>query len=362
MRDRFRIDSEKISLHPERVAQWLRARDDWEKAKDVFPIYVEISPVGYCNHECTFCGVDYMLDRPEKPQLKPEVMNALLGDMAKNGVLSVMFAGAGEPLLYKPLADAIVHADAVGLDTSITTNGVLLTEAFARKAFAAKTLRWIKVSINGGDPDTYAAIHRTKPEDFDRVLRNLEAAVKVRRELGAKVTLGAQMVALPETQGTSRARPLVRQTYPSNVASAEGLARRLRDVGVDYLVVKPYSQHLMSERTRVYADTHYVDGESWARALEAMSTDTFNVVVRYRTMASYGSEERGYSQCHATPFQWAYVEADGAVWGCSAYLGRVEKGEQYGLDIGECRKNCRMHHVNLYLEELAHPGPHVNFI
>jgi cyclic pyranopterin phosphate synthase len=181
MTDRFRIDSEKMSMHPRRVAEWLESRNDWEKAKNVFPIYVEVSPVGYCNHSCTFCGVDYMLDRPEKPQLKPEVMQRLLTDMAANGVLSVMFAGAGEPLLYKTLADTIVHADGVGIDTSITTNGVLLTEAFARRAFAAKRLRWIKVSINAGTADVYASIHRTKPEDFDRVLRNLEAAVRIRK-------------------------------------------------------------------------------------------------------------------------------------------------------------------------------------
>jgi MoaA/NifB/PqqE/SkfB family radical SAM enzyme len=383
-----------MSLHPRRVAAWLDAQDDWDKAKDVYPIYVEVSPVGYCNHECTFCGVDYMLDRPDKPMLKADVMNALLGDMAACGVLSVMFAGAGEPLLYKPLADAIVHADGVGLDTSITTNGVLLTEAFARKAFAASRLRWIKVSINAGTPEVYAAIHRTKPDDFDRVLRNLEAAMKIREQLGARVTIGAQMVALPAIEGADKSRPLVRVKYPSNIDTAEPLARRLRDVGVDYLVVKPYSQHLMSEETRVYEHTAYEDADAWARGLEAISRPGFDVVVRTRTMAGV-TGDRGYEKCHATPFHWAYVEADGEVWGCSAYLGRGEDGRHFGddrfrygnvntasfrdvwrgerrranweyvrngLDISECRKNCRMHHVNGYLEQLLHPGPHASFI
>ena len=46
MNDRHRIDSEKMSLHPSRVAAWLEARDDWEKAKNIFPLYVEVSPVG----------------------------------------------------------------------------------------------------------------------------------------------------------------------------------------------------------------------------------------------------------------------------------------------------------------------------
>lgn len=395
MADRYRIDGEKMSLHPLRVAQWMQSKDDWEKAKDVFPIYVEVSPVGYCNHACTFCGVDYMLDRSDKPQLAPDTLKQMLTDMGRNGVLSVMFAGAGEPLLYKPLADMIHHADSVGIDTSITTNGVLLTEAFSRKALAAERLRWIKVSINGGDAETYGAIHRSKAGDFDRVIENLKTAVRVRREVGGTCTIGAQMVALPETNGTSKDRPLVRQTFPSNIASAAPLAEHLRDAGIDYLVVKPYSQHLMSERTRVYDGTRYEDAAAWARSLEAMSSGSFNVVVRYNTMSSLEEASRGYDKCHATPFHWAYVEADGEVWGCSAYLGRDEGGVAYGddrfrfgsvngssfsdvwrgdrrracwehvrttLDISECRTNCRMHHVNRYLESVLDPGPHASFI
>jgi radical SAM protein with 4Fe4S-binding SPASM domain len=395
MRDPFRIDSEKMSLHPRRVAQWLDAQHDWEKAREVFPIYVEVSPVGYCNHACTFCGVDYMLDRPEKPMLRPAVMTALLTDMHRHGVLSVMFAGAGEPLLYKPLADAIVHADGLGLDTSITTNGVLLTEAFAQKAFTAEHLRWIKVSINAGDRDTYARIHRTKPEDFDKVLANLEAAAKVRDKLGSKCTLGAQMVALPEVRAADPKRALMTVQYPSNYDTAPALARRLRDAGVDYLVVKPYSQHLMSSDTRAYQGTVYPDAAAWAGDLRSYGTDRFNVMVRHQTMSELERPDRGYERCHATPYHWAYVEADGDVWGCSAYLGRDEGDKHYGderfrygnvnessfaevwrsdrrkanweyvrdgLDISECRQNCRMHQVNLHLEAVLTPGPHANFI
>ena len=394
MNDRHRIDSEKMSLHPSRVAAWLEARDDWEKAKNIFPLYVEVSPVGYCNHACTFCGVDYMLARPEKPQLSQEVMTRTLTGMHEAGVRSVMFAGAGEPLLYKPLADTLRHADSIGLDASITTNAVLLTDSFAKQTLGLERLRWIKVSLNAGDRDTYAAIHKTKPEDFDKVLENLERAVRVREQVGGHVTIGAQMVALPEASGRTR-RSLLQEHHPANVHTAIKLAETLRDLGLDYLVIKPYSQHLMSEWTRMYDGVQYRDEEAWLAALEAVSTDSFKVVVRRQTMASLATEERGYTKCQATPYVWAYLEADGEVWGCSTYLGREEKGVTYGddrfrygnvnaesfhaiwqgdrrrenwryvmhdLDVTECRKNCRMHHVNKYLHEVASPGPHVNFI
>lgn len=401
MSDQFRIDSHKLMLHPQRVTQWLESQDDWNRARDVFPLYVEISPVGFCNHACTFCGVDYMLERPDKKMLAPERLKAVLTDMAEHGVRSVMFAGAGEPLIYKHLADMICHADAIGLDTSITTNGVLMTEEFCRQAFQAKRLRWIKVSINGGTAPVYEALHQARAGDFQRVVANLATAARVREELKRGPTLGAQMVALPAIEKADLRFPGSTLKYPSNFETAAELARTARSSGIDYLVIKPYSQHLMSEGTKAYEDVDYHQVD-WAEAARREATEQFKVIVRYQTMANWDSADRGYNFCRATPNFWAYLEADGNVWGCSAYLGRTDsatgevfgddrfrygnvnaesfaeiwRGErrrenweyvrkshaQGGLDISECRKNCRMHAVNLYLHELANPGPHDSFI
>ena len=165
MSDRTRIDGQKLDLHPARVAAMLAAKDDWEMAKGVFPIYMEISPVGVCNHECTFCSVDYMIDREDAPRLEYGAFARALEDMAAHGVKSIMFAGAGEPLLYrdkksrKDLADIILLADSLGMDTAITTNAVLLTPKFCERAFTAKRLRWVRTSINAGDAGTDAKVH-----------------------------------------------------------------------------------------------------------------------------------------------------------------------------------------------------------
>ncbi len=255
MGDKTRMDGQKLDMHPARLAAWLAARDDWDKAKDIFPIYTEISPVGVCNHQCTFCSVDYMLDRKDAPRLDYSVMTRTLTDMATHGVLAAMFAGCGEPLIYRgkdghDLADVILHADSVGLDTAVTTNSVLLTDKVCEKAFQAKRLRWIRTSVNAGDRETYARIHRTKPIDFDAVIRNLEQAVKIRERLGSKVILFGQIVVVPEASGRSRGSVGL-ERYPSNIHTVIPLAKALRDIGVDNLGVKPFKQHTVElERTR----------------------------------------------------------------------------------------------------------------
>lgn len=360
--DRLRIDSHKLLLHPGRVARWLEAGDDWERARAVYPLYVEVSPSGACNHRCTFCALDYMGYKPRF--LDPDVMAGRFEEMAGLGVKSVMFGGEGEPFLHRRMADMALSAADAGLDLAFTTNGVLLRPDTAR-AVLPRTA-WVKVSLNAGTAETYARIHRTDAADFDKVVANLGHAARERQARGWNVTLGAQILLLPE-----------------NASEVETLARLCRDLGLDYLVVKPYSQHSFSQ-TRQYEDMDYAPYLDMAERLEALSTDAFSLVFRAATMARY-RRERPYDRCRAVPHFWAYVSADHGVWSCSAYLGderfvfgslaeesfrdiwegpaRQRNWELLRtLDISSCRSNCRMDAVNAYLAELAAPGPHANFI
>lgn len=364
MGDRFRIDGHKIQFHPERVGAWKAAGDDWARAKSVYPIYVEVSPSGACNHRCTFCAVDYIGYKARKPDTA--MLNKRLAEMAGLGVRSVMFAGEGEPLLNRDIGDIASRAKEAGLDVSFTTNATALSEQLIDNLMPS-TL-WIKASINAGDAETYAKVHRTKAEHFDAAFKNMEAAAAWRAKHGGSTALGAQMVLLPD-----------------NAKSARAFARRAKEAGLDYAVIKPYSQH-KSSVTREYEGIDYDRLAEEAGDLSSLDDDSFQVVYRRRTMANLKEEKPYYTKCGATPFFWAYVMADGAVYSCSAYLQderfllgnlnthtfrEIWEGEKRranfafvrdGLDIGECRKNCRMDAVNRHLWDLEHPPEHVNFI
>ena len=355
--DEFGIDGHKLMYHVDRVHDWLQG-------EPVYPIYVEISPAGACNHRCTFCAVDYI--GYQTRYLDKEVLMKCLTDMGKHGVRSVMYAGEGEPLLYKHLPEIIRHTKKAGIDVSITTNAVALTDKFCQEALSS--ISWIKASVNGGTPETYAKIHQTKPIDFERAFTNLERAVQIKNEKKYHTTLGIQCLLLPENAGEMTL-----------------LAERAKSMGLHYLVVKPYSQHLMSD-THLYEHVDYDEFKDLEDELARFDGDGFNIIFRSHTMEKLRETTRYYNVCQATPFFWAYIMASGDVYGCSAYLederfcyGNINKslfseiweGEKrmksidyvrHQLNISECRKNCRMDEVNRYLWDVKHPKPHANFI
>jgi len=365
--DIFSIDSHKLIYHPARVAQLLKVGDDWEKAKTVYPIYVEVSPVGACNQRCTFCAVDYIGYKSRTLNL--EILHDRLPEMAELGIKSIMYAGEGEPLLHKHINEIVQCTYDSRISISFTTNGTAMNEAFIERSLEKS--EWIKVSLNAGSSKTYAKVHQTKEKDFDLVIDNLKKAVKFKKKHDLSCTIGIQTLLLPE-----------------NSEEMFDLAKLCREeIGVDYLVIKPYSQHKFSE-TRQYEGIDYSNSLSLGEKLDSLCTKDFNVVFRGNTMKKYSlADSERYAKCNSTPFLWAYIMADGAVYGCSAYL--LDKRFEYGdlnsqtfkelwqsekrqenfhyvqkeLDIKECRKNCRMDEANRYLYTLKENQiPHVNFI
>lgn len=353
MAENIRMDSHKLIYHPDAVARWM-------KGENIYPIEIEISPSGSCNHRCVFCAVDYIGYQPKL--LDKNIILRDIAQMSKKGLRSVICSGEGEPLLNTDMPDIANGIKACGVDVAMSTNGVLFTEERINECLGAFT--WIRFSVASMEKESYDKIQRGKSGDLDKVRENLEAAVRIKRNKKLNTTLGVQCLLLPD-----------------NMNELPKMARQLCEIGVDYLTIKPYSQHLHSENT---FQINYEEMLEIEQELKQYATEDFSIYFRTNAMKKM-HHEKCYTQCYGLPFM-THIDSRGNVWPCVAHIGTKEfcygniyeqtfeqiwEGDRRekivkklnSLDINKvCREACRLDEMNKYLDELKHPGEHVNFI
>lgn len=353
MAENIRMDSHKLIYHPDAVARWM-------KGENIYPIEIEISPSGACNHRCVFCAVDYIGYQPDF--LNKDIILRDVTQMSRKGLKSVICSGEGEPLLNKDMPDIANGIKACGVDVAMSTNGVLFTKEKANDCLKAFT--WVRFSVASMEEQSYDKIQRGKAGDLEKVKTNLADIVKVKKDQGLKTTLGVQCLLLPD-----------------NANQLPDMAKELRMIGVDYLTVKPYSQHLHSENTFQIDYNQMMELE---QEVKGYSTEGFSIYFRANAMKKV-HHEKCYQHCYGLPFM-THIDAKGNVWPCVAHIGTQEfcYGNIYGqtfeeiwegekrqeviqklnlLDINKvCREACRLDEINKYLAELKCPGEHVNFI
>ena len=286
-----------------------------------------------------------------------------LRELSMRGLKSVIYAGEGEPLLHKDAPDIFNRTKESGIDVAISTNGVLFTPGVAKESM--KALTWMRFSVAAIREHTYMEIQRASKGDFEKVLVNMEEAVRVKRDQQLKTTIGVQMLLLPE-----------------NKDQVVEMGREMRRIGVDYFTVKPFSQHPQSKQIlQVDYDQEMLEIQQQVKCLE---NENFKIYFRLHAMEMLKCK-RAYKQCLALPFM-VYIDAKGNVWPCIVFMGKKElsygnlneetfvqiwegkKREQLvdylmKMDLEKnCREICRLDEMNKYLDVLKHPGEHVNFI
>lgn len=353
MAENIRMDSHKLIYHPDAVARWMNG-------ENIYPIEIEISPSGACNHRCVFCAVDYIGYQPNF--LDKDTILRDISAMSKKGLKSVICSGEGEPLLNVDMPNIANGIKACDVDVAMSTNGALFTKDKAKECLAAFT--WIRFSVASMEESSYGKIQRGKQGDLERVKTNLTDAVKIKRDQKLNTTLGVQCLLMPD-----------------NMSQLPDMAKQLREIGVDYLTIKPYSQHLHSDNT---FEINYETMLELEQDIKQYATENFAIYFRANAMKKM-HHEKCYKQCFGLPFM-THIDAKGNVWPCVAHIGTEEfcYGNIYEqtfeeiwegtkrqeiiqklnvLDINKvCREACRLDEINKYLNELKHPGEHVNFI
>jgi len=265
---KLNLDSHKLHYHADRVSEFL------EKG-DCYPIYMEVSPVGSCNHRCVFCAYDY-IGYPNR-KLDREVFLRFIDEVSDCGLRSLLFAGEGEPLIHPDIGEFVTYTKQKGIDVGLFTNGELLDKKLNETIL--KSLTFIRFSINGGNRDNYNLIH--KRDSFNKVIENLKYCATLKKQNSLDVTIGIQFVLLPE-----------------NIDSIKDLIFMVKDIGIDYLSIKPFVLQNESQFYRQKTFDHDLD--SFFNELESYSNDNFKVVARINAFKKYGI--RDYNRCYGCSF------------------------------------------------------------
>jgi len=362
------LDGHKLEWHRERVEAWLRG-------ERIAPITIDCALTRACTYKCVYCYGQ--LQANDEKRMTKDVIFRFLDDAAEIGVKAISFVSDGESTCSPHLTDAILRGRRNGLDMALGTNGYLLKDERLEEILPALT--YLRFNISAADRERYAQIHGCAPACYDKVMGTIRKAVAIKKAKGLPVTLGLQMVLLPQFED---------QIIP--------LAKLGRELGVDYLVIKHCSD---DENASLGVDySRYEVMVDVLKEAEELSSPDYLVRAKWSKILSGG--KRCYSRCYGPPFIMQF-SGSGLVAPCGMlfnskykkyHIGNIAetsfkelwKSERYweviNLIASEkfdartmCGSLCLQHKVNEYLWELKQnktmprrnkqlPPMHINFI
>jgi radical SAM protein with 4Fe4S-binding SPASM domain len=172
--------------HPQKLSSFL-------EKKVTAPIYVRIKPTNTCPHNCFYCIYRFEFSgiHPESVRtdmIPKEKMFEILDDLKAMGIKAVTFSGGGEPLHYPWINEVLKKVLDSKMDFSIITNGQLLHNEAAELLSQAK---WIRVSLDYPDAETFSKIRGVPPTFFDQIKENIK---KFGRMKNSNCSLGVNCV------------------------------------------------------------------------------------------------------------------------------------------------------------------------
>jgi len=362
------LDDHKLLWHRERLDAWLRG-------ERIAPITIDCSLTRRCTYRCVYCYGQLQANDTKK--MTRDVIFRFLDDAAEIGVKAVSFVSDGESTCSPHLYDAILRGKQNGLDMALGTNGYLLKDDRLEEILPALT--YIRFNISAAEAGRYAEIHGSRKGCYDKVINTIESCVSIKKKNGLDVTIGIQMVLLPE---------FADQILP--------LAKLGKELSVDYFVIKHCSD---DEKGSLGVDySKYYRLTKVLKEAEDYSDGDYIVRAKWSKLLSDG--KRKYRRCYGPPFIMQF-SGSGLVAPCGMlfnskykkyHIGNIVdtsfkdlwRSERYweviNLIASEqfdantmCGTLCLQHKVNEFLWDLKHAGlefaemmeeppDHVNFI
>ena len=131
--------------------------------------YLRISITEHCNLRCTYCMPEEGILLTPKPKLMTaDEIVSVAQTFVSLGVTKIRLTG-GEPLIRKDAAEIMVRFGKLGVNLTITTNGILVPNFI--ETFKEAGIKSINISIDSLIKDKFNTI--TRRDYFDLVQKNI---------------------------------------------------------------------------------------------------------------------------------------------------------------------------------------------
>jgi MoaA/NifB/PqqE/SkfB family radical SAM enzyme len=264
------LDGTKIPWHIDRIKAW-------DRGERIAPITIDMALTRACNYSCNFCYA--MMQENKRSVINKDVIFRFLDDCKDMGVKGISLVSDGESTLSPIFVDTVKRGHANGISMAVGTNASLLTEAKLLEILPCLT--YLRVNFSGGERDRYAQIMGVNGTMFDRVCNNIRAMMRIKKEQNLKVTIGMQMVLMPQDQD---------QILP--------LAKLGKELGVDYSIIKHCSDNedgFLGVDYSKYKDFYHLLEEA-----EKVSEGPYKVYIKWTKIKAEG--KRSYQKCYGPPF------------------------------------------------------------
>lgn len=320
----------------------------WSHGCNVFPITVEIDPIGACNSHCPCC-----VGGERKGRLEDNMVFSLLYKLSCGGTRGIIFTGGGEPTLHPSLPKFIKTAFDLGLDVGLITNGLRITQEIIS---VVQYCKWIRVSLDASTPQDYMRSHGGTQTEFNTVCQNI-----------------ARITAIDSTVGVG-----VLADNNIDIVKAARLADRL---GANYIQFRPYYEGWFGNKTKLNVK-QYREQFNAAKEIEHECFSVLESTAKFDKMER-DDTSRQYDFCWGQQF-CGVVTAMGDVTLCCLTRGKDEftLGNLYentftqiwnsekrkivlaNLDVKTmCPPLCRCDSINKLLQDFRDSkSEHMNFL
>lgn len=325
------------------------------EGRDIIPTHVQLVISDLCNQDCHFCSYrmsggfateNFAENGNRNPArfIPTAKAKEILDDCKWLGVKAIEFTGGGEPTVHKDHLEIIGHAQALGLQTGLVTNGVRMVD---HPVF--RNLDWLRISLDAGTKETYDKIRESKA--WSKAIKAIKLAGTFEKPF-----VGVGFV-------------VTKENYPEIVLCCV-LAE---EYGADYIRIGAMfsfdgSDYYSGIRKNIEEEIEY------ARSM----TQKFNIVDFFgNRIADLDQGKPDYKFCGEQQFV-LYIGGDQKVYTCctNAYTTHGQIGDltnqrfkdwiahtrRYDFDARGCH-HCQFNDKNRAINYMLDPAPaHVDFV